>query len=137
MKLAEEERKVKATVEDQKKHDHLLGYLEGTITHCFIIRPVNNVQVHAYIDAAFVFHYVSKWHTGVAIAINQTVICTASWKKAVTKSLTKAKIVGLTENECLVKLFHEFLSFIVKRLTCIPIIHQDSVGSLATQRGSI
>ena len=39
-----------------------------------VIRPISNLQLHAYIDASFALHDDSKSHTGVVIMLDATVI---------------------------------------------------------------
>ncbi len=92
-------RVTRATVEERKKLARVLGYLKGTKEQSLIIRPANNLQIHAYVDAAFALHDDSKSHTGVVILLDRSVLYVASRKqKCVTKSPTEAELVGLTDN---------------------------------------
>jgi hypothetical protein len=129
-----------ATVEDRKKLARLLGYLKGTATQRLVISPVNNLQLHAYIDASFALHDDSKSHSGVVIMWDKTVLYVASRKqKCVTKSPTEAELVALTDNLGIVMLFHEFVSFLVKDKVPLPLVHQDctAVVTLVTQGGGV
>ncbi len=133
-------RVTRATVEDRKKLARLLGYLKGTKEQSLIIRPVNNLQIHAYVDAAFALHDDSKSHTGVVILLDKAVVYVASRKqKCVTKSPTEAELVGLTDNLGLIVLFHEFVSFLVGKTVALPIAYQDStsVVTLVTKGGGV
>ncbi len=116
----------------------VLGYLKGTISQGLIIRPVSNLQLHAYIDASFGLHHDSKLHTGVVIMVDESVVYVASRKqKCVTKSPTEAELVGLTDNLGLVVLFHEFVTFLAGKRVPLPLVYQDStsVVTLVTQGG--
>ncbi len=129
-----------ATVQDRKKLARLLRYLKGTISQVLIIRPVNNLQLHAYIDASFGLHHDSKSHTGVVIMVDKSVVYVASRKqKGVTKSPTEAKLVGLTDNLGLVVLFHEFVTFLAGQKVPLPLVYQDStlVVTLVMQGGGV
>ncbi len=106
----------------------------------FVIRPVNNLQLHAYVEAAFALHDDSKSHTGVVILLDNTMVYAASRKpKCVTKSPTEAELVGLTDNLGLIVLFHEFISFLVGKKVALPIAYQDStsVVTLVTKGGGV
>jgi hypothetical protein len=130
----------RATVEDRKKLARLLGYLKGTMTQGLVIRPVDNLQLYAYVDAAFALHDDSKSHTGVVILLDKSVVYVASRKqKCVTKSPTEAELVGLTDNLGLIVLFHEFVSFLVGKRAALPIAYQDSTSviTLVTKGGGV
>jgi hypothetical protein len=122
-------RVTRATVEDRKKLARLLGYLRGTITQGLVIRPVDNLQIHAFVDAAFALHDDSKSHMGVVLLLDKSVVYIASRKqKCVMKSPTEAELVGLTDNLRLNVLFHEFVSFLVGKKVALPIAYQDSTS---------
>jgi hypothetical protein len=88
-------RVTRATVEDRKKLAWVLGYLKGTKTQGLVICPVNNLQIPAYIDAAFALHNDSKSHTGVVILLDRSVFYVVPRKqKCMTKSPTEAELVG-------------------------------------------
>jgi hypothetical protein len=55
------------------------------------------------------------------------------------KSLTEAELIGLTDNLGLVELFKEFLDFITGEQTATPVVYQDckSVISLVTIGGGV
>jgi hypothetical protein len=133
-------RVTRATVEDRKKLARVLGYLKGTKAQGLVIRPVNNLQLHAYVDSAFALHDDSKSHTGVVIVLDRSVIYVASRKqKCVTKGPTEAELVGLTDNLGLIVLFHEYVSFLVGKKIALPIAYQDStsVVTLVTKGGGV
>jgi hypothetical protein len=134
-------RVTRATVEDQKKLEYLLGYLQATRHEVLKLSPSGVLGVEAYVDAAFAPHADSKSHTGVAIFIGGALVFAASRKqKCVTKSPTESELFALTENIGFVELFEEFFSFIVNREKKMPpLIYQDSTSviSLVTKGGGI
>jgi hypothetical protein len=72
--------------------------------------------------------------------LDMTNLYVASRKqKCVTKSLTEAELVGLTDNLGVVMLFHEFVSFLVQKNVPLPIVHHDcsAVVKLVTQGGGV
>ncbi len=72
--------------------------------------------------------------------MDRSVLYVASRKqKCVTKSLTEAELVGLTDNLGLIVLFHEFVSFLVGKTVALPIAYQDStsVVTLVTKGGGV
>jgi hypothetical protein len=90
-----------------------------------MIKPVNNLQIHVYIDVTFALYDESMPHTGVDIAVNKMVMCVSSCKqKSVMKSPSEADLIGLTDNICLVEWFHEFIGFVARKQTLIPIIYR-------------
>mmetsp|Transcript_22436 Transcript_22436/g.32130 ORF Transcript_22436/g.32130 Transcript_22436/m.32130 type:complete len:716 (-) Transcript_22436:89-2236(-) len=133
-------RVTKATEEDQKKLEHVLGYLRNAITKRLIIAGDSLMQIIAFVDAAFALHFDSKSHTGVVILIGGTVVYVSSRKqKCIAKIPTEAELVGFTDNLCLVELFHELVSFILGQKASTPIVFQDctAVISLVTIGGGI
>jgi hypothetical protein len=71
-------RVTRATVEDQKKLEYLLGYLQATKEEVLWLTPLGVLGVEAYVDAAFAPHADSKSHTGVAIFIGGALVFAAS-----------------------------------------------------------
>jgi len=71
-------RVTRATVEDQKKLEYLLGYLQATRHEVLKLSPSGVLGVEAYVDAAFAPHADSKSHTGVAIFIGGALVFAAS-----------------------------------------------------------
>ncbi len=72
--------------------------------------------------------------------VDESVVYVASCKqKCVTKSLTEAKPVGLTDNLGLVVLFHEFVTFLAGKRVPLPLVYQDSTSAvtLVTQGGGV
>ncbi len=134
-------RVTKATIEDKKKLEYLLGYLQATKHEVLRLQPSGVLKIEAYVDAAFAPHVDSKSHTGVAIFIGGALVFAASKKqKCVTKSPTESELVTLTDNIGFIELFEEFFSFIINREEKIPpLIYQDSTSviSLVTKGGGI
>jgi hypothetical protein len=92
-------RVTKATVQDRKKLDYLLGYLKGTRDRILILKPSGILKVEAHVDAAFAPHEDSKSHTRIAVFIGGALVFAASRKqKCVTKSPTESKLVALMDN---------------------------------------
>jgi hypothetical protein len=74
-------RVTKATIEDKKKLEYLLGYLQATRHEVLRLKPTGVLKIEAYMDAAFAPHVDSKSHTGVAIFIGGALIFAASRKE--------------------------------------------------------
>jgi hypothetical protein len=134
-------RVTRATVEDKKKLEYLLGYLQATKQEVLRLSPSVVLKVEAYMDAAFAPHADSKSHTGVAIFIVGASVFAASWKqKCVTKSPTESELVALIDNIGFVELFEDFFSFILNQEKKMPpLIYQDSTSviSLVMKGGGI
>ncbi len=134
-------RVTKATVEDKRKLEYLLGYLQATRQEVLRLKPSGLLKVEAYVEAAFAPHVDSKPHTGVAIFIGGTLVFAASRKqKCVTKSPMESELVALTDNIGFVEIFEEFFGFIINREKRVPpLIYQDSTSviSLVTKGGGI
>jgi hypothetical protein len=132
-------RVTKATEEDNNKLHRLIGYLKQTVNRKLILRPNNNMQLKAYIDAAFALHSDAKSQTGVIIFANGAPVYVASRKqKCMTKSPTEAELVGLTDHIGIVELFHEFWCFLIGDDDITkPLVYQDSTSvlTLITQGG--
>ena len=117
----------------------MLGFLKRTKDEVFILRP-SDLELLAFIDAAFASHPDSKSHTGIAIFIGGVLVFAASRKqKCVTKSPTESELVALTDNIGFVELFAEFFSFITNTEVKSPMIYQDSTSviSLVTKGGGV
>jgi hypothetical protein len=96
--------------------------------------------VHAYVDAAYALHSDSRSHTGVIIFVGSSIAFVSSRKqKCMSNGPMEAELIGLTDNLGLVKLFKEFVDFIMGKETRTPIVFQDckSVISLVTIGGGI
>ena len=98
------------------------------------------MKVEAYIDALFALYMDSKSHTGVNIFVGGSVVYVSSKKqKGMTKSPTKAELVGFLENLGVVELVEDLTCFITNRQELVPVIYQDSTSviSLITKGGGI
>lgn len=129
----------RAMKEDRRKLYRLLGFLKRTKDEVFILRP-SDLELLAFIDAAFASHPDSKSHTGIAIFIGGVLVFAASRKqKCVTKSPTESELVALTDNIGFVELFAEFFGFTTITEVKSPMIYQDftSVISLVTKGGGV
>jgi hypothetical protein len=128
----------KATVSDKRKLYRVLGYLKATKERKFQLKPLEPLQVHIYIDAAFAPHKDGKSHTGIAVFIGGTLVYAASRKqKCITKSPSDSELVALTDNISFAELFSEFLEFITNTHNTKPLIFEDctAVISLVTLGG--
>jgi hypothetical protein len=128
-----------ATVEDEKKLARVLGYLKKTENRTLMLRATDpDCSVVAYVDAAYALHHDSKSHTGVIVYVGGTLVYVASRKqKCMSKSPTEAELIALTDTVGLVELFQEFVEFVTKQKTGVPIAYQDckAVVSLVTIGG--
>jgi hypothetical protein len=128
-----------ATIEDEKKLARVLGYLAGTISRTLLLRATGaNSNVVAYIDAAYALHGDSKSHTGEVIYVGNTLVYVSSRKQqCMSKSPTEAELIALTDNLGLVELFQEFVDYVTKKTTKMPVIFQDcyAVVTLVTKGG--
>lgn len=50
------------------------GLLKGMSMQSLVIQPVNNLQLHTYIDAAFALQNDSKSHTGVVSMLDNSML---------------------------------------------------------------
>ena len=74
------------------------------------------------------------------IYVGGYLVYTSSRKqKCITKSPTKAELVGLTNKIVLVELFEEFVAFVAARGSIVPVIYQysSSVVSLVMKGGGV
>lgn len=134
-------RVTKATTEDKRKLEYLLGYLQAMKHEVLRLKPSGVLRVEAYVDAAFAPHADSKLHTGATIFIGGALVFAASQKqKCITKIPTESKLVALTDNIGFIELFEEFFSFIIYQEEKMPpLIYRDSTSdiSLVTKGGGI
>jgi hypothetical protein len=127
-----------ASKQDKEKLERILGYLKWTEEQVLVLRPCVTGEVVAYVDAEYVIHNDSKSHTGVIIYVGGTLVYVSSKKqKCTSKSPTEAKLIGLTDNLGLIKLFHEFVEFVTMKKLKPPTIYQDcnAVVTLVTKGG--
>jgi ABC-type molybdate transport system substrate-binding protein len=83
----------------------------------------DSCDVVAYVDAAYALHNDSKSHTGVVIYVGNTMAYVASKKqKCMSKSASEAELITLTDNLGLIELFQEFVKFVTKRKSKVPIV---------------
>jgi hypothetical protein len=127
-------------VKDREKLFHLLGYLQRTKERVLKLRPRGIFRLEPYIDASFALNPDGKSHTGIVILLGGIGVLFASRKqKCVSKSPTEAELVALSDNVGFVKLFHEFVSFVLNCKIGTPTVYQDntSVISLVTAGGGV
>jgi hypothetical protein len=92
--------RVKApTMEDVEKLEHLLGYLHRTKSRSMVLKPRKSLSMEAYIDASFATHMDEKSHSGVIVLVGSVgVLFTSRKQKCVSKSLTEAELIALSDN---------------------------------------
>ena len=121
--------------------ERLLGYFKSSKGKKLQISiSSNDMQIRAFVDAAFALHLDAKSHTGTVITVGSAVVYVSSRKqKCMTGSPTEAELVGLTDNLGIVGLFREFVSFFNGEQAKVPIVYQDSTSviSLITLGGGI
>jgi hypothetical protein len=75
-----------------------LGYLKGTINMPLILSRNSLTLSQWWVDAAYAALHDCKGHTGARMSFGQGMALSYSWKqKIVTKSLTKAELVGVDD----------------------------------------
>ena len=88
-----------------------------------------DMQIPAFIDAAFALHFDAKSHTGCVVTVGGAVVYVSSGKqKGMTACPTECKLVALTDKLRLIGLFHEFVSFLIRKEADVPIVYQDSTS---------
>ena len=86
--------------DDLLKLKRLLGYIKGTRDRGIMLCIGDNLQVRAYIDAAYGVHQESgKSHTGCVLVLGDggPLYNKSAKQKIVTKSSTEAELVGLSD----------------------------------------
>ena len=86
-------------VDDNKKLQRVLKYINALKDYALLIRPSDGIQVHAWVDASYAVHADYKSHTGMAISIGGGVTHAKSTvQKLNTKSSTESEIVGASDS---------------------------------------
>jgi hypothetical protein len=125
-----------ATVQDRDKLDRVLGYLKWAEDYVLVLQPYVEGKITACLDAGYALHSDLKSHTEVVIYVGETLVYVSSKKqKCMSKSPTKAELIGLTDNLGLLELFHEFLEFLTMKKMDPLTIYQvcNAVVSLVTK----
>jgi hypothetical protein len=115
--------RVKApTVEDEKKLERVLGYLQ--LTKCWI-RVFDNSpfdRVRMYIDASFAIHADGKSQSSCVVLLGNTLVHeTCRKQKIITRNSTEAELVALSDHIQEGELIEEFL-FDMGALCDIPVM---------------
>jgi hypothetical protein len=121
----------KPTVEDWKKLDRLLMYLNGTRQLGIVLNASTGVQVIAHIDASFAVHDNMKSHTGCFITMGVGPVVASSKKQSlVTRSSTEAELVGLADSLPQVIWTRDFLK--AQGYDAKPaVVYQDNTSTIA------
>jgi hypothetical protein len=133
-------RVMRATTEDRKKLERVLGYLKGTADYTLQLKPRGILQLEVYMDAAFASHVDSKSQSGIVVYLGGAMVFGALRKqKCVTKSPTESELVALTDHISFAEAFAEFLGLIISEEVRAPTIYQDSTSviSLVTKGGGV
>jgi hypothetical protein len=88
------------TTSDFIKLNRVLQYLNGTANQEMILsmNTMNDVTLHAYIDASYAVHSDLKSHSGVMFSIGTGPIYVSSTKQScVSKSSTEAELIAFTD----------------------------------------
>ena len=96
--------------------EELLGYLEASRGKIFFTRITGaaDMQIRAFIDAAFTLHFDAKSYTGCVVTVGGSVVYVSSGKqKGMTASPTECELVALANKLRLVGLFEEFVTFLI------------------------
>jgi hypothetical protein len=126
-------RVTKCDRDDLNKLKRLLGYLRATRERGIVLRIGNEVEVRAYIDAAYGIHTdCGKSHTGCAIVVGESgpVDTKSSRQSITTKSSTEAELVALSDTAS--RAIH-LRNFIIHQGYDVgpAIIYQDNMSTLA------
>ena len=124
----------KPTVEDWKKLERVLMYLNGTRQLGIVLRASTGLQVIAHIDASFAVHANMKSHTGCFITMGVGPVVASSKKQSlVTKSSTEAELVGLADSLPQVIWTRSFL--MAQGYEARPaVVYQDNTSTIALVR---
>ena len=120
-----------ADIEDWKKLDRVLRYVNGTQDLSLTIELGKQVSVLAYIDCSHGVHADGKGHTGSVISLGKgAVFAKSSKQKLVSKSSTETELIGLTDDSSQVIWTRNFL---IHQATKVPpaTIFQDNQSTLA------
>ena len=92
-------RVLKPTVEDEKKLDRILAYLQATKDKKCVLRVGEEVQLRAYVDASYAVYQDAKSVSGIVLMLGDAVIHVKSSKqKIVTRSSTESELVAISDS---------------------------------------
>ena len=99
-----------ATVEDGRKLDRLLKYINGTREMGITLECGETLQVQAFVDASFAVHAMKGSHTGYFITLGRgPIFAKSSKQKLVSKSSTEAELIGWSDSTPMVIWVEHFL----------------------------
>jgi hypothetical protein len=103
-----------AIEQDYDKLGRVQGYLQSTMEMNLVLYHLDNdMSVYVNMDAVYALHQDSKSHNRVIVYIGNTLAYVSSHKQqCMTKSLTEAELVGLTNYMSKVELMEGFVCFI-------------------------
>ena len=126
-----------ANVDDMKKLDRVLMYINATRDNVLTLRCNGPLKIEAYVDVAFGTHWDGKSQTGVLHKLGEATVMAKSQKqKMVAKDSTEAELIGLTDRVDGVLRLDEFMREQGYDMD-LPVIYQDnqSTISLVTKGG--
>ena len=123
----------KCTDQDWEKLIRLLKYVNATKERGIVLRPGRDgIIVKVYVDASYGVHPDGKSHTGCCIVVGATgpVHCKSAKQQIVTKSLTEAELVALSDSASQGLHLRQFV--IAQGYTCGPVtLYQDNMSTMA------
>jgi hypothetical protein len=127
------------TKDDLIKLNRVLQYLNGTPDQAMTLsmNTMNDLTLHAYVDASYAVHADLKSHSGVMFSIGTGSIYVSSTKQScVSKSSTEAELIAFTDY------IGEAMSTrnILEDITRMPvklIVHQDNQAVLAIIKNGV
>ena len=124
-----------ATAEDWDKLEHLLKYLNGTRDYALVLRPGNNLHIHAFVDASFGTHFDRKSNTGTFIRLGEAggcVYCRSAKQLATSLSSMQAELIALSDSAKQVLWLRNFLiGQGLEEAQQPATIHQDNQATIA------
>ena len=121
-------------LDDYKKLNRCLNYLEGTQDMYLTLGTEDNYPINWWVDASFAIHQDMRSHTGATVSLGRgSIINKSSKQKLNTRSSTEAEVVGVNDAMTMViwmALFIEAQGIAVSD----NIIHQDNQSSILLER---
>lgn len=121
-------------VDDWKKLNRCLNYLESTRELYLTIGMNHNPTINWWVDASFAVHPDMKSHTGAAVSLGRGSLFNKSSKQKVnTRSSTEAEVVGVNDAMTMVLWMQLFLDAQGVE-TKNNVIHQDNMSSILLEK---
>jgi hypothetical protein len=129
-------RVVNATVEDWKKLDRVLKYLNERKDPVIVLKVDGDLTISAFIDASHAVHRDMRGQGGMVITLGSGPVFIKSWKlKLVTKSSTESELVALSDGLSQVIWLRDFLLLQGYEVPAAK-VYQDNQSTIAlSERG--